>query len=458
MTVEAEICKGAELAVVVLAAGKGTRMNSDLPKVLHPLAGRPMIGHVLQALEPLAPDRIVVVIGPEMEALQAAVQPHTCVVQEDRLGTGHALRCAHAQLRNWKGQVLVVYGDTPLITADTLAALCAAKARQGAALAALAFRARDPGAYGRIVLDTAGNLLRVVEAVEADAATRAIDLCNAGLLMGDADLLFDLLGDLRNDNSKKEYFLPEVFEMAVGAGQRVAVALAPEEEVQGVNSRAELAAAESVMQQRLRQAALTAGATLEHPDSVYLQADTILEPDAVVEANVVFGPGVIVRGGARIRAFSHIEKAEIARNAVVGPFARIREGSLIGEGARIGNFVETKNTTLEAGAKANHLAYLGDATIGSGANIGAGAITCNYDGFAKHRTEIGAGAFIGSNAALVAPATIGKGAIVGAGSTVGGEIADDELIVTRAPAKRIKEGARRYRETHRKPDNKSGKE
>ncbi len=440
-----------KLAVVILAAGKGTRMASNRPKVLHELAGRPMLGHVLAAVESLAPERVVVVVGPGMEAVAETAAPHPTVVQEPQLGTGHAVLAAREALAGYHGpegggDVLVLFGDTPLVTAETLARMATLRRGKGApVLVALGFRAAEPGAYGRMVLDPEGNLLRIVEAADANAEDLALDLCNGGLMLGHGPSLFDLLSRVGDDNAKGEYYLTDVAGLATAEGLATRVAEAPEEEILGVNSRAELAAAEAVLQRRLRQAAMAAGATLIDPGSVWLCHDTVLGRDVVVEPGVFFGPGVRVGDGARIRAFCHLEGATVADGAQVGPYARLRPGAELGEGSRVGNFVEVKNATLGAGAKANHLSYVGDAGVGPGANIGAGTITCNYDGHAKHRTEIGPGAFIGSNTALVAPVTVGAGAIVGAGSTITFDVEDDALAVARGKQEVRKGWAARLR-------------
>jgi bifunctional UDP-N-acetylglucosamine pyrophosphorylase/glucosamine-1-phosphate N-acetyltransferase len=440
----------AKLAVVVLAAGKGTRMRSRHPKVMHAVAGRPMIRHVLDALEPLAAAQSVVVLGPDMPALAEAVRPAIPVVQEERLGTGHAVLTAESVLGDLAAdpdaEVLVALGDTPLVTSETFERLRRARRDTRADLAVLGFRPAEPGAYGRLICDAEGGLKRIVEAKDASDAERAVDLCNAGMICIAAPLLFDLLRRVGNENAKGEYYLTDIVGLAVADGRRASYALAPEAEVQGVNSRADLAAAEAAMQTRLRQAAMTCGATLVAPESVTLCADTVLAPDVVVHPHVVFGPGVTVGEGAEIKSFSHIEGARIAAGARIGPHARLRPGAEIGEAARVGNFVEVKNARLGPGAKANHLSYLGDAEVDEGANIGAGTITCNYDGFQKARTSIGAGAFIGSNTALVAPVRVGTGAIVGAGSTITADVPDDGLALARATQTTRKGAAARFRE------------
>lgn len=437
------------LGVVVLAAGAGTRMRSRMPKVLHSVAGRSMLGHVLDAAGGLDPARVVVVVGPDMDAVAKAAEPHETVVQQERLGTGHAVQMAQETLGGLAAdpaaEILIVYGDTPLVTAETLQGLRDVRAHEGAALAVLGFRAAEPGGYGRLVCDDAGKVSRIVEAKDATPAELAIDLCNAGLLCARADALFRLLARVDNDNAKGEYYLTDVVALAARAGERAVYALAPEAEVQGVNSRLELAQAEAGMQARLRARAMKNGVTMIAPETVMLCHDTDLAPDVIVHPNVVFGPGVRVAEAAEIKSFSHLEGAELAAGAVVGPFARLRPGTVVGPDARVGNFVEMKNATLGVGAKANHLSYLGDTQVGEGANIGAGTITCNYDGFLKSRTEIGAGAFIGSNTALVAPVNVGAGAIVGAGSTITSDVPADALAIARGTQSNRDQAAKRFR-------------
>jgi len=446
-----------KLAVVVLAAGLGTRMKSERPKVLHKVAGRTMLGHVLGAAAALAPERAVIVCGPGMEAevakiAEAAGVAHRAVVQEQRLGTGHAVACAKPALEGYhgpkgSGDVLVVFGDTPLLRPETLAALVARRREAGApALLGLTFRPADPARYGRVVTGNDGRILRVVEYADASEAERKIGLCNGGILFGDGPVLLGLVDRLGNDNAKGEYYLTDLFALAQGEGLNVQSAEVDEGELLGADSRAGLARAEAAMQARLRARALEGGATLIDPESVWFSWDTKIGRDVTIEPNVFFGPGVVVEDEVEIKAFSHLESAQVKRGAVIGPFARLRPGTVIGEKARIGNFVETKAAVLGPGAKANHLTYLGDCEVGEGANIGAGTITCNYDGIAKHRTSIGAGAFIGSNTALVAPVTVGAGAMVGAGSAIGGKIAPDEMVVVRGKERRGPGAAKRFRE------------
>lgn len=439
-----------KLAVVVLAAGMGTRMRSRHPKVLHKVAGKPMIRHVLDSLAPLAPDVTAVVVGPEMTDLAESVHPALAVAQNERLGTGHAVLTAENALgdlaHDSAAEVVVALGDTPLVTAQTFDRLRRARSEGNADLAVLGFEPEDPSGYGRLIRDEAGQLRRIVEAKDATPEQQTVCLCNAGLMAARAPVLFDLLRRVGNGNAKGEYYLTDVVHLAAQAGLRVTHALAPAAEVQGVNSRVDLAAAETLMQERLRHAAMTCGATLVAPETVTLSADTVLAPDVVVEPHVVFGPGVEIGEGAVIKAFSHLEGASVAANAQAGPYARLRPGARIGESARVGNFVEVKNATLAPGAKANHLTYLGDAEVGASANIGAGTITCNYDGFNKARTRIGDKAFIGSNTALVAPVRIGDGAMIGAGSTITQDIPSDALGLARAAQSNREGAARRFRE------------
>lgn len=435
------------LACVILAAGKGTRMKSDLPKVLHRVAGLPMLGHVLNVVQSLNPDRVVVVVGPGMESVTAAAAPARSVIQQNQLGTGDAVRAAFAELTGFTGDVIVLYGDTPLITPDTLRLMIAA--RDGAddpAVVGLGMRPTDPGTYGRMILNKDGGLERIVEYLDASADERAVTLCNAGLMAFDGHRMFDVVGRISNENAKGEYYLTDAVEIARSAGMACAVAEAPAEEVVGVNSRAELAEVELLLQRRLRKAAMDNGATLTDPDSVFFSADTRLGRDVVVGPNVIFGPGVVVADRVDIKPFSHLEQVTIDQGAQIGPYARLRPGAVIGADAHIGNFVEIKNAHVEAGAKVNHLTYIGDARIGARANIGAGTITCNYDGFSKSLTEIGAGAFIGSNSSLVAPVRIGDGAIVGAGSVITSAVEADALVVSRGRQLAYAGWARKFRE------------
>jgi bifunctional UDP-N-acetylglucosamine pyrophosphorylase/glucosamine-1-phosphate N-acetyltransferase len=443
--------QGQPLAVVILAAGKGTRMKSPLPKVLHPLAHRPMIGHVLEAVAALGPEREVVVLSPGQEAVADHVAPRPVAIQEPPLGTAHAVLAARSALQGFSGDVLVLYADTPLIEADTLRRLRAALHEPAeAGVAVLTFRPADPAEYGRVLLDRQGGVAGIIEYRDADTKTRGVGLCNAGMMAVKGARLWPLLEQVGNANAKREFYLTDIVALARKAGLRVAAVEAPPEEVMGVNSQGELAVAEAALQSRLRRRWLDAGVTMTAPETVWLSVDTRLAPGVVVEPNVIFGPGVTVAEGAVIHAFSHIVGATIGEGASVGPFARLRPGAALGDGSRIGNFVEVKNARLGKGAKANHLTYIGDAEIGAEANIGAGTITCNYDGFEKGETKIGAGAFIGSNTALVAPVKVGAGAIVGAGSVITQEVSPDALAVARGRQEERPGWAKSFRERKRK--------
>ena len=422
-----------QLAVIVLAAGQGTRMKSDVHKVLHPIAGRPMLLHLLDSVTQLDPAHVIVVAGARREQIEAAVTPLgvTVAYQEEQLGTGHAVLQASDALADFDGDVLILYGDVPLVTADTMRALLDRLAASDApATVVLGFRPANPAAYGRIVASD-GRIDKMVEFKDATEAERAVDLCNSGLMAVRSADLWPLLARVGNANAAGEFYLPDIVMLAAADGKPSAVVETAAEEVSGVNSRAELAMVEASWQAVRRSAAMAAGVTLIAPDTVWFAHDTQLSRDVLIEPNVYFGPGVTVADGAVIRAFCHIEGAVVGARAEVGPFARLRPGAVLGEASKIGNFVEVKKTTLGKGAKANHLTYLGDAEVGDGANVGAGTITCNYDGFFKYKTEIGAGAFVGSNSALVAPVTIGPGAIVAAGSVITADVAPDALAVGR---------------------------
>ena len=444
------------LACVVLAAGKGTRMRSALPKVLHPLAGLPMVEHVLVNARSLAPERTVLVIGPELEAeapgLEGVGEAVTCVVQEEPLGTAHAVAQTRPLLEDFEGDVLVLYADTPLVRSETLSRLIQARREgNGVAAAALGFRPEDPAEYGRLILSPDGTLARIVEYAEASGDERAVTLCNAGTMAADGRRLFPLLDAIGNDNAKGEYYLTDLPAIVAAEGGRCAVAEAPAEEVVGINDRVQLAEAERVIQDRLRRAAMEGGATLVDPATVWLSLDTRLGADVTVGPNVAFGPGVVIEDSVEIRPFSHLEGVRVRKGATIGPFARLRPGSDIGEGAIVGNFVEVKSSSVAEGAKIKHLSYVGDAGVGAGANIGAGTITCSYDGYRKSRTEIGDGAFIGSNTALVAPVTVGPGAVVGAGSVITEDVEADAIAVARGEQKQ-REGAAARRRERREPD------
>ncbi len=417
------------VAAIILAAGQGTRMKSDLHKVLHPLAGRPMLLHLLAAVDAVAA-RKVVVVGARREQVEAAVAGSgvAVAVQAEQRGTADAVRAAHDALGDFDGDVLILYGDVPLVETATMAAMLAALTPDVAAVV-LGFRPADPGAYGRIVA-TGGVINKMIEYKDASDAERAIDLCNSGLMAVRSADLWPLLARVGNANAAGEYYLPDIVGLADRPSRIIETAA---DEVAGVNSRGELAGVEAAWQARRRVAMMAAGVTLVAPDTVWFAYDTTIDRDVTIEPNVVFGPGVTIASGATIRAFSHIAGATIGAGAEVGPFARLRPGADLGARSKVGNFVEVKKATLAEGAKVNHLSYIGDADIGAEANIGAGTITCNYDGFFKYRTCIGAGAFIGSNSALVAPVTIGAGAIVAAGSTITADVPPDALALVRPP-------------------------
>ncbi|WP_170364507.1 bifunctional UDP-N-acetylglucosamine diphosphorylase/glucosamine-1-phosphate N-acetyltransferase GlmU [Ruegeria arenilitoris] len=420
-------------ALVILAAGKGTRMNSDIPKVLHPIAQVPMLVHAMRAGSVLAPERTAIVTGHGAEAVakvaQAEDEDARIVVQDQQLGTAHAVAQAREALDGFTGDVVVLYGDTPFLQPDTLERMIAARADND--LVILGFEAADPARYGRLVMN--GDALeRIVEFKDASDEERAITFCNSGLLACDAGTLFDLIDAVGNDNASGEYYLTDVVEIARDRGLKVTAVSCDEAQTLGVNSRADLAAADAVFQARARAELLDLGVTVMDPETVYLAADTVIGRDTVIEPNVVFGPGVTVESGATIRAFSHLEGCHVSRGAVVGPYARLRPGAELAENTRIGNFVEIKNAEIAEGAKVNHLSYVGDASVGAGTNIGAGTITCNYDGVMKHRTVIGENVFVGSNTMLVAPVTVGSGAMTATGTIVTRDIDPDALAVGRA--------------------------
>jgi bifunctional UDP-N-acetylglucosamine pyrophosphorylase/glucosamine-1-phosphate N-acetyltransferase len=422
------------LAAVILAAGKGTRMKSDLHKVLHPIAGRPMIEHLLESVEALGAERVVMVVGDRREQIEAALAGRGLhfAIQEPQLGTAHAVLQAEAALAGFDGDVLLLSGDVPFIGADTMRAMLdALHAEPAPACVVLGFRPTDSGAYGRILAGDDRRIVKMVEHKDASEEERGVGLCNSNLFALRSADLWPLLKRVGNDNAQKEYYLPDIVMVAAADGRESLVVEGGAAEAIGPNSRAEFALAEAAWQARRRAEAMAGGATLIAPETVWFAFDTRLGRDVVIEPNVFFGPGVTIADSVRIRAFSHIEGAAIAAGAEIGPYARLRPGTVIGEKAKVGNFVETKKAKLGAGAKASHLTYLGDAEVGAGANIGAGTITCNYDGYFKYGTVIGEGAFIGSNSALVAPVRIGAGAIVGAGSVVTRDVEADALALAR---------------------------
>jgi bifunctional UDP-N-acetylglucosamine pyrophosphorylase/glucosamine-1-phosphate N-acetyltransferase len=433
---------------IVLAAGEGTRMRSSMPKVLHPVAGQSLLAHVLRAA-PHGPDAaLAVVVGPDHQAVadeaRRARPDAATFVQRERLGTAHAVIAAKDAIARGADDLLVVFGDTPLISAETLNRM-RAPLQNGATVVVLGFRAADPTGYGRLLVE-GDQLVAIREQADASAAERSITLCNAGVMAFNGRRALEILEKIGNANSKGEYYLPDAVAVVRESGWHATVIETSEDEVRGINTKAQLAEAEQVMQARLRQAALDAGVTMIAPDTVYLAADTTFGNDVTIEPFVVIGPGVTIADGAVIHAFSHIVQATIGKNASVGPYARLRPGTSLGDGARIGNFVETKAAILEAGVKVNHLTYIGDTHIGEGANIGAGTITCNYDGFSKHKTTIGAGAFVGSNSSLVAPVKIGSGAYVGSGSVITRDVPDNALAVERGEQITRQGWAARYRE------------
>jgi len=430
------------LLTIVLAAGKGTRMKSGLPKVLHPIAGLPMVCHVLHAARAAGSGLSAVVVGPGMERVareaRREIEEIEVFVQEQQLGTGHAVLAARRLLERHGGDVMVLYGDTPLIGGTTLKALRAAL-DDGAAIAVLGFRPADPTGYGRLLTDGAGNLLAIREEKDASEGEHAVSFCNSGVMAFRTPHLLSILDRISNENAKGEYYLTDAVEIARADGLRAAAVECPEREVMGVNSRDQLAAAEASWQETRRREVMLAGATLIAPETVWLSHDTRIGHDVVIEPNVFFGPGVTVEDRVIIKANSHIQGFDqksragvvIRSGAEIGPFARLRPGADIGPDVHVGNFVEVKNARMEAGAKANHLAYVGDGEVGAGANIGAGTIFCNYDGYFKHQTVIGPGAFIGSNSALVAPVKVGEGAYVASGSVVTKNVSDNALAITR---------------------------
>jgi bifunctional UDP-N-acetylglucosamine pyrophosphorylase/glucosamine-1-phosphate N-acetyltransferase len=433
---------------VVLAAGEGTRMRSRLPKVLHPVAGQTLLAHVLGAAprEPRA--ALAIVIGPDHQAVAdeaRRLRPDVDVfVQRERLGTAHAVLAARDAIARGADELLVVFGDTPLISAETFERL-RAPLRHGATLAVLGFRAADPTGYGRLLMD-GDRLVAIREHADASAAERKVDLCNAGVMAFDGRSALGILDRIGSANSKREYYLVDAVGIVREMGLEAVMIETGEDEVRGINTKGQLAEAEAVMQVRLRKAAMDAGVTLIAPETVHLSADTRFGSDVTIEPFVVIGPGVTIADGAVIHSFCHLVQSSIGPNAQVGPFARLRPGTSLGDGAKIGNFVEAKAATLHAGVKVNHLSYIGDAEIGARSNIGAGTITCNYDGFFKHKTSIGEGAFIGTNSSLVAPIRIGNGAYIGSGSVITKDVPDDAMALERTEQNIREGGAARYRE------------
>jgi len=436
-------------AAIILAAGQGTRMRSDTHKVLHPIANRPLLLHLLDRVEAMGAEKRIVVLGKGREQVEAAIAGRgvEVAVQAEQKGTGHAVQQAADALAHYDGPVIILYGDTPFVESATLARMLdRLEAEDKPGVVVLASSPADPLRYGRIILGQGDRITKMVEYKDATEEERAARLCNSGMMAVRAADLFRWLGRVGNDNAAHEYYLPDIVGVAASEGREAVVIEGDPYEAAGVNSRAELAHLELEWQRRRREQALEEGATLIDPESVWFAFDTRLGRDVTVEPHVVFGPGVEVADGATIHAFSHIEGATIGAKASIGPFARIRPGTKLGEKSKVGNFVELKKAEVAAGAKVNHLSYVGDASVGANANIGAGTITCNYDGFGKYRTVIGAGAFIGSNTALVAPVTVGEGAIVGAGSVITRDVEPDSLAVERSEQKGIAGWARRFRE------------
>ncbi|WP_322866042.1 bifunctional UDP-N-acetylglucosamine diphosphorylase/glucosamine-1-phosphate N-acetyltransferase GlmU [Aquicoccus sp. G2-2] len=420
-------------ALVILAAGKGTRMRSDLPKVLHEVASAPLLIHAMKSGAAFAPERTVIVAGHGAAKVEAAARSWDdtakVVIQSEQNGTGHAVQCARPALEGFSGDVIVLYGDTPFISAETLARMASARASHD--IVVLGFEPADPARYGRLVM-AGESLEKIVEFKETTDEERRITLCNSGVVCASSDQLFALLDEVGNNNASGEYYLTDIIAIARAKGLSATAVTCDEAETMGVNSRADLAMAETVFQTRARAEALENGITLQAPETVHFAHDTVIGRDTLIEPNVVFGPGVTVESGARIRAFCHLEGCHVSRGAIVGPYARLRPGAELAEDVHVGNFVEIKNATLAAGAKANHLSYIGDASIGEASNIGAGTITCNYDGVMKHHTEIGARTFIGSNTMLIAPVTIGDDAMTGTSTVITEDVPAGALAIGRA--------------------------
>ena len=443
----------AKIAAIILAAGKGTRMKSATHKVLHPIAGRPMLDHLMASVDTLSPEKTVVVVGAGRDQMERALGGRAqTALQEPQEGTGHAVQQAYEALREFDGDVLVLYGDVPFVRPRTMAAMLdRLHAEDAPAVVVLGFEPADALQYGRVIADDSGRIAKMVEYKDASDQERACTLCNSGLMAARSADMFDLLSRVGNDNAQGEYYLVDIVNVANEDGRHCAVVKTDDPgEVAGINSRAELAAAEAQWQAYRREEAMAEGASLKAPETVFFSWDTELGQDVTIEPNVVFGPGVKVADGATIRAFTHLEGAILGEGVTVGPYARLRPGAVLEKGAKVGNFVEIKNATLGEGAKASHLTYLGDADVGAGANIGAGTITCNYDGYFKYRTQIGERAFIGSNSSLIAPLRIGADAIVAAGSAVSRDVAEGELRMVRSD-QLVKPGwADRFHDTMKK--------
>ncbi len=446
-----------KIAVVILAAGRGTRMKSSLPKVLHCLAGRPILEHVLSVADGINQNKQVVVIGPEIKTIINPISEKwpniEFVIQSERLGTGDALKVAQPSIGEYDGDILVLYGDVPLITINTLNTLIENYRNQEAGIAILSFKPKNPQGYGRIVCESDNLVSRVVEHVETTEEEKNIEICNSGIFVSNAKILSQQLDKLDNHNSKNEYFLTDIFSHAFNDGHKcIHMEVEDETEIYGINDKVQLAEAEKIMQQRLRVAALESGVEMIDPSTVWLSSDTLIEENVTIEPNVFFGPNVSIQSGSRIRAFCHLEGVKVGENAIIGPFARLRPDTNIGKNTRIGNFVEVKMARIGDQTKINHLSYIGDANIGSDSNIGAGTITCNYDGYKKSQTEIGNKVFIGSNSSLIAPLNIGDRSIVGAGSVVNKDVSDDSIVVARAKQEERSGAAARRRKRENKND------
>jgi bifunctional UDP-N-acetylglucosamine pyrophosphorylase/glucosamine-1-phosphate N-acetyltransferase len=431
-----------QVAVIILTAGRGTRMKSALPKVMHKLAGRPMINYLLDSVKALNPDRVIVIVGQDMEIVKTTVSPYETVVQIERLGTGHAVSTARASLANFNGTILILHGDTPLIGLNNLKAIL--DRSSDLAIVVLGFRSDNIGRYGRLLINSSGKLESIVEFNDATDEQRAINLCNSGVIAVDAIHLWKLIDKLSNNNSSGEFYLTDIISLAHKDGLICDFIEASRDELLGINSMAELAISENILQNRMRLSNMENGVMLIDPTSIYFSWDTQLGQNVIIGPNVVFGPGVSVGDNCKIEAFCHLEGASIASNSTIGPFARLRPNVIIGNDVCIGNFVEIKNSTIESGTKINHLTYIGDSQVGSKVNIGAGTITCNYNGLAKFLTKIDNGAFIGSNSSLIAPVKIGKGSIVGAGSVITKDVSAGSLAITRGEQKELSDWANHF--------------
>lgn len=435
-------------STIILAAGSGTRMKASLPKVLHRIGGQTMIGHLLDTLHHLGSNSTCLVTAPGMEAVRTSFLNLEHAIQEKALGTAHAVLAATSFIETRAQDLLILYGDVPLVTEEALRRVIAKGQHHEAVL--LAMEVPEDNAYGRVVLTSQGDVQEVVEAKDCTPDQRCLTLCNSGIFFLRHKVALPLLRQIKNDNAQKEFYLTDIVKLARQEGYSVGLETGSLEELQGINSQAELARAEKTFQKRKRQDFLNNGVTLLDPETVYTSYDTKIAADVVIEPNVFMGPGVILRAGVQIKAFSHLEGVEISDNAVVGPFARLRPGTFIGKKSKIGNFVEVKKSTLGTNTKVSHLSYVGDATLGDHVNIGAGTITCNYDGYEKHATIIEDGVFVGSNTALVAPVTIGKESMIGAGSVITQDVPDGDIAVGRAPQKNIRDGSKRFRARHSK--------